>query len=296
MAIGNETESAIAILQRSTNTATLNLVERQAPTAFVGEFSDIAGQEIAAAFAESLAPASVLDACLRYAKTLPPKLSRVLVATGFTGKATAEAAPRVIQNAGISVADCLEHQVSASLVFSQEVLRRGGTAVLDLFDAELRAAIARAQNAEMLAELDSSSATTVATTGDPAKDLRAALAKSDSTTGYVYVADGATIATIATDAANRGAGVRGGEFVPGVFLVADDTVTEPTLIPAGRLVLRDEGLRLEPPAKHASVNMSETPTSPSQQVSLWQTGCVGLIAFRDWTMNTDRVAIVKVTG
>jgi hypothetical protein len=62
------------------------------------------------------------------------------------------------------------------------------------------------------------------------------------------------------------------------------------------LVLRDEGLRLSPPAQHASVNLSATPTSPSGLVSLWQIGGVGLLALREWRMNADRCAIVKVTG
>lgn len=271
-------------------------VEKAAPVSLLGDFEGIDGAAIAGAFAASLAPESILDACIRFAKVLPPNLGRVLVASGAIGAATAESLPRVVESAGVSVSDCPPIQVSAALVFTDEALRKGGAAIQALFETELRSAIARALNAEMLTALDSSASSTVATTGDAAKDLRAALAAADPATGYVYTAPGNVIATLATDPANRGAGVRGGEFVPGVWLVADDTVTEPTLIPAGNLVLRDEGLRLEPPARHASVNLSATPTSPSQLVSLWQTGTVGLIAFREWRMNTDRCAIVKVAG
>jgi hypothetical protein len=283
-------------LARVANPETRKFIEKAAPTSSLGDFEGIDGTAIAGAFAASLAPASILDACLQYAKVLPVKVGKVVVATGGTGTLVAEAAPQVVANAGVSVQDAPPHEVSAILVFTEEVLQKGGAAAQALFETELKSAIARALNAEMLAALDSSATATVATTNDAAKDLRAALAAADPSTGYVYVAPGNTIAVLASDSANRGAGVRGGEFVPGVWLVADDTITEPTLIPAGRLVLRDEGLRLQPPAQHASVNFSATPTSPSQLVSLWQTGTVGLIAFREWRMNTDRCAIVKVTG
>lgn len=286
---------AMSLLKNSPNPEARKIFEKSSPATSLGDLEGIDGSSVADAFAASLAPASVLDACLQYAKTLPPSLSRVLSASGSTGETDTEGNPRVVQSPGLTVAECPPHQVSAVLVFNKDVLLKGA-AVQALFETELRSAIARALNAEMWTQLDSSSTTTVATTGDAVKDLRAALAKADPATGYVYCAKGNVVAAMATDPANRGAGVRGGEFAPGIFLVADDDIAEPTLIPASRLVLQDNGLRLEPPAQHASVSLSATPQSPGEMVSLWQVGAVGLIALRAWRMNTDRCAIVKVTG
>jgi hypothetical protein len=285
-----------AQLKLTANPETRKYFEKAAPTSLLGDFDGVDGAAIAGAFAESLAPASILDACLKFSKVLPVNVGKVLVATGAIGSVIAEAEPRIVADAGISVQDCPPHEVSAILVFTEEALQKGAAAAQALFDTELRSAIVRALNAEMLAALDTSSTTTIASTGDAAKDLRAALAAADPATGYVFTAPGNTIATIAIDPANRGAGVRGGEFVPGVWLVADDAITEPTLIPASNLVLQDEGLRLEPPARHASVNLAASPTSPSALVSLWQTGTIGLLALRSWRMNTDRCTTVKVTG
>jgi hypothetical protein len=283
-----------SLLKNSKNHETRLLVEKASPVTSLGDLQDMDSSEVAEAFAASLAPASVLDACLMFAKVLPVGLNRAMSASGSTGETDTEGNPRVVQSPGLTVAECPPHQVSAVLVFNKDVLLKGDAA-LQVFDTELRSAIARALNTEMWTQLDSSSTTTVATTGDAVKDLRAALAKADPATGYVYAAPGNTVATMATDPANRGAGVRGGEFAPGIFLVADDDIAEPTLIPASRLVLQDNGLRLEPPAQHASVSLAATPQSPGEMTSLWQVNAVGLIAFREWRMNADRCAIVKVT-
>lgn len=200
---------------------------------------------------------------------------------------------RVIADPGVSVADADAYQVATIFAFSLEALKKGGAATQALFDNELRNAIVRGLNAEMRSALDTSSTVTIATTGNAADDLRAALAKADPAAGYVYAAPGNVVAALATDPANRGAGIRGGEFIPGVRLVADDAIDSPTLIPAGALVLRDEGLRLNP-GPQASVNWSASPSSPSTQTSLWQCGCGGVAAFREWRMNADGCTLVKV--
>src|SRR5690606_4323305 len=102
-------------------------------------------------------------------------------------------------------------------------------------------------------------------------------------------------ADLALRVENRaGMGVLGGTFVPGVEVVAIDSMTGLAVIPASRYAAYDAGIELRS-ADHSSVDMREDLASPAELTSLWQTDSSGLILERQW-MVAGSTPIVLVGG
>ncbi len=258
----------------------------------LGEWSPEAAA-LAQAFIASVAESSVLDGITRYATELPTGASKALIASGFSANVATEGDPKVVKRPGLDLGDVEPTKAAAIVVLTKELARFGGQ-FKAILERELAASITRATNAAVLAMLVDTGTTDVAGSGDPLDDLRAGLRAAGPSEGYVVAAPSGDVAWLATHPANRGAGIRGGEFVPGVHLVAIDDATHTTIIPASRLALLDWGLSIAG-AEHASVNMAASPTSPSNVVNLWQTGAVGLLAERRFHLAGDTSGVVTVT-
>jgi hypothetical protein len=259
----------------------------------LGDFTDVAGY-IADAYVASLAPGSVLDSLALYAKVLPRGLRHATLASSEgVAQSVAEGGMKVAKRLTFGEATATAFKVAEAVVATNELINAQGPAILDIFSRELQSAVTRACNAAVLANLVDSSSATVTATSDALSDLRAALRAADPSTGYVYVAPAGVIADLATRVENRGAGVAGGEFVPGVSIVPA-SVDHPTLIPADQIVIRDEGILVSPPAQHASLSMAETPSSPSTVVSMWQTNSTAVLVERSWLMDASRAHVVVV--
>jgi hypothetical protein len=137
-----------------------------------------------------------------------------------------------------------------------------------------------------LGALTTTSVDNIAATGDPLVDLRAGLRAAAPSYGYVVAAEPGYVLDLSTRVENRGAGVRGGDFVSGVSLVAVDGLTGLRVIPASRMALWTTSLSIAP-SSEADVNMSDSPTGPSSVVSLWQSNCRGLLASREFKLAMD---------
>lgn len=78
-------------------------------------------------------------------------------------------------------------------------------------------------------------------------------------------------------------GVGGGEFLTGVSVVPVDAETSAgstvTVIPADRMALSDYGLVIRA-SKEGSIMMSDSPSSPAELVSMWQTNSTAILAER----------------
>jgi len=252
-------------------------------------------QALAASYIASIAEGSLLDQIARYAVPVPLNQRRGIVASGMVGDLANEGAPRVIKNLDISELLTGEPATAmALLVLSEELLQAAGDAGRIMFESELRKAILRAMNERVLLSLTTTSAEIVSGTGDPLADLRAGLRAAPASQGYVVAASTAYTTDLATRTENRGGmGVRGGTFVPGIEIVAVDSIEGLRIIPASHLAFADGGLRVNTTGE-ASVNMADTPTSPSQLVSLFQTNSLGLLAAREFLV-ASKVDLVVVT-
>lgn len=257
------------------------LVQKAAAHAFSDDvWSNADAAALAAAYIGSIAEGSLLDQIVRYGNQLPLKLPHVLVASGFSGDVIAEGDPKVVKSLNLEVADTSTKKAAAILVLSKELVRAtGGRA---LFDAELRKAVTRAINASVLGQLTDSETVTIPAAGDALANLRAGLAAAGPSEGYVVAAPATDVLDLSLRLENRGGmGVRGGTFVPGVQVVAMDDLDGLRVIPASQVSVLDGGLQVRS-AEHATVTMVDSPTSPAEIVSLWQTNQVGLLAERDF--------------
>lgn len=258
-------------------------------------WADPEAQLLAASFIGSVAEPDLLSAIGKYARVVSPGFGRALIATGATGDTKAEGAPRVVKNLDLNVGlhDGM-HQSSATIVVSQELLRATGEAGRSMFEQELVKALIRACNDAVIASLTDTSTITATAGADPLASLRAGIRAAGASSGYVIAMDAGDCGWLATHEANRGGmGVRGGTFVPGVEVVAIDDLSAMYVLPASRLAVFTGGIEMHP-AGHASVNMADSPTSPSQLVSLWQANCVGLMVSRFWRLDGDDNGIVTV--
>jgi len=286
-------DQALSMLQASQNT--------DVARAFAESFDDLwAGpeaQDLAASYLASIAEGSLLDAIARYAVRLNLSQRNGIIASGLVANMVTEGAPRVVQNLDLSkLLTGNPTMAAAMVVMTEDLARFSGDPGRSLFESELRKAVTRAMNSAVLATLTTTSATVVIGTGDPLADLRAGLRSAPASEGYVVAAGTAHANDLATRAENRGGmGVRGGTFVPGVEIVAVDSITGLLIIPASHCALLDAGLRLKA-SGDASVNMADSPTSPSQLVSLFQTNSLGLMAQREFLLASTEDAVIVTAG
>lgn len=257
-----------------------------------------AAQELSAAYVASIAEQSALDSIARYARKLPESgLGRAIVASGSVGDIIAEGHPKIVRSLGLDIGTADPKKSVGAVVLTNELLRKGGREVLQMFETELVAAVTRGANRSILNMF--SGATSVAGTGDPLEDLRVGLRAAGPSQGYVVLGDSGAVADLATRVENKGASVRGGEFCAGVSLVAMDGdligTSGPSLlvIPASRLTVWAGPIELRR-SREASFDMSDTPSSPAVQVSLFQTGSHGLIVEREWRIGGDLSGAVLV--
>lgn len=246
----------------------------------------------------SIADLSLLDSLARYAMAVPPQVSKVMVAAGATGSSVEESGLKLVRKLSVSKGEVSPLKALAAVAVTREMLNAGGPQFLARFEQELASAVTAASNAEVLAffaALAGSNQIAVASVGDPLADLRAGLQAAEASHGYVIAAAPGQVADLATRVeAKPGFTVRGGEFRPGIRIVAVDGHEGMTIIPASPLAIFDGGLDVRS-AGEASVNVADSAEAPAVLVSLWQTGTLGLLAERHFHI-AGRVLPVTVGG
>jgi len=253
--------------------------------------------ELAAAYTASIAELSILDALKKYARPLPTATSgRVLVASGAVGNVIAEGDPKVVGNLILSLGDFTPIKSAGVVAMTKELIQIGGDAVVRLFEAELAKAVARTTNTEIINQFGA--AISIASTGDALQDLKAGIAACGPSDGYVAVCGGGLAADLALRPENKlGAGLRGGEYVPGLSIVGVDDGLESSgngqilVIAASRLAVWDRGLELRR-SDEADVNFAASPTSPSTMTNLFQTGTRALLIERNWHLAGEFDAVL----
>jgi hypothetical protein len=293
IALERHPENIVPALQRSTNEALTKAVAAHVTLDTVWQDAD--AQALARSFIASVGEPDVLTAIARYASVLTKASSRVLIATGFAGDTLAEGFPKAVRRLDLNLGPDTNYTKSLALVVcSNELLSKTDDAGLKLFETELAKAVVRAANAAVIAALVDSSTTSAAAGADPLASLRAGLMAAGPSSGYVVAAPAGWVAWLSTHEANRGGmGVRGGTFSPGVEIIAIDDATTMHVIPAERLSYWDGGLELRATTA-ATVDMADTPATPGEKVSLWQTNSSGLLVERFWRIEGDTSGVVVV--
>lgn len=252
-----------------------------------------AGRQLADSYLRTVESENLFDAVARYALPIPADLRRVLVAAGAVANVAAEGAPKVVTRCGLNLADQEPSKLAAILVLTKELAASTDQAAVRLFEQELRSAIIMALNAAIIAQV-MPDAEAVAGGQNAVESLQAGLAAASDSQGYVVATTARVTRELALTAEGR-MGIRGGEYIPGVTVLPaleeDSNSPQLIVIPASRLSLTDLGLTISS-AAHASVAMSESPESPAELVSLWQTGSTGLLVEREFRMHAAAPAVV----
>lgn len=244
---------------------------------------------LASAYIATIADASILDSLARYARPIPPSLDRAMIATGATANIVGEGELKATTTLAVSLAPAAQTKVVGLAIMSAEVANLAGDAAVQLFERELTNALLREMNATVLGLVVDTSAIQVPATGDWIADLRAGLAAAPASHGYVAVAaPGVVAALVASEVNKGGAGIAGGELLPGLAVVPVEGAIGLTIIPASRHAIRDHGLVIRQ-ARHATVEIN------GASVSLWQSNLRGVLAERafDLVPGPDPVVIVQ---
>lgn len=234
------------------------------------------GKVLADAFFGSLANVSLIDAALAAgAKRIPENLHVGLFASGASASTTPEAAPTAVTRLTTDVRSLTATRADALIITSKELAQSENGAATSLIANELRTRVTAASNIALLSMLTSTSATAGT---DAIANLKAGLAAADDSRAYVVGATPADTRALALNAEGR-MGIFGGEYVPGVHVVAVDDIAHMTVIPVDSLAVVDYGAAVEM-AGEADVQMSDSPSGAAASVSLWQTNSVGVLVHR----------------
>lgn len=252
-----------------------------------------AADDLASAFLESIAERSIIEQLRRYGRAMPRATGRVILASDVVGDVVAEGDPKPTKHLTLTPSTLQPTKAVATIVMSRELSGALGREGRKLFENELRSSVARASNQSILSAL-TLNAPTVSSVGDPLADLRAGLEAAPASEAYVVAMPSRAVVDLSTRAeAGPDLGIRGGEFRPGISIVAIDGATDSVVIPVTRCAIWDSGLRLRS-AGQAVVDMRDDPQAEPERISLWQAGMLGLLAERSWALvQADGVIVVE---
>ncbi len=248
----------------------------------------------AQAFVGSIADGSLLDQLARFGRRLPSNRP-VLIATGATGDIRREGQLKVVRQLELEAGIPDVATAVAIVALSAELVWSMGGEGRRIFEQELRNAVLRATNLEVLAMLVNSDSASVSGTGSAVGDLAAGLAAVGAASAYIAVAPPGIVAALALSEANKsGMAITGGELLPNLAVVSVAGVTAMTVIAADKIAVLDAGIVLRP-SSEASVNLSDSPTAPSTLTSMFQTNVVGLLVERMFAVagGGNQVAVVE---
>lgn len=247
-----------------------------------------------AAYLESVAQLSGLDALKQYARPILAGSRHVMIGSGFTADAATEGTPKVVRSPSMTLGDIEPHKSIALIVATKELMMTGGDEALALLDREMSKSITTAINSAIYDHFDDSNVEVIyGGNEDALADMRLAIRSVAPSDGYVVIVPQGVCADLALrPEAGPNFSMNGGEFRPGLHIVeASPVENRMMVIPASRCAVYDNGLELRPSGE-AAVEMSDDPQGTGELVSLWQSGSVGLLAERSWHIGGDAVACI----
>lgn len=245
------------------------------------------GRAMSDAYLAEAAPANLADAVKTHAVPIPVFGRKVHAYAGIIAEGVPEGWAKPVSALEVSTPETERTKVAAILAVTREVLRDDTPGGADLFRRLLKDSVIRASNIAFLAALPAPS-NTVPAGANAVASLNAGLGAAVAAGHYVVAARPDICRELALASDGR-MPVGGGEFSPGITVLPVEfpTSVQPDLIviPADRIAMKDSGLIVR--ASHdASIELAQNPGSASSpatganMVSLFQTGCVGLLVER----------------
>lgn len=249
-------------------------------------------RQIAAGFIEGLRSVSAFDAMLPFARRLPLRTALAIVTATASGSTVAEGALKPITRLTLAAGGLEPQKATSIVVVSDELLRFGFSAAVDLLNAELRGGVSASTNQKFLSDL-ADGIVPVSSTGDPLADLRAALAvvSTQGTSRSFWIVSPAVAVQLATYSGSDGKPAfptmtPNGGNIQGVSVLVSDQVPEDTngpqslIVDASQLALGDEVVTLRS-TRQGDLVMDSAPGSGEQEVvSMFQTNSAALLAER----------------
>lgn len=270
-----------------------NIVERAAGHTLTDAWGSAGGRELALAYLGEIAERDALSVLSMFARTIPLTMNRALVATGAAAGPVGEGLPKVVRDLTLNDLSADPVKIVSLVVLLAELIDSTDGAARALFERELEKAVIAGGNNE-IPRAFISFGTTAATPGaDMRGTLRNMLEVAEPSTGYILFAPAGTVQGMAADAFALNMTPQGGEFAPRIFVLPwepSSSDSDLALVPASRCAMKDYGLVIDS-ARHATVDMSDTPESPSEDVSLWQTNSVGVVVERRFAIVPSAPAV-----
>lgn len=253
-------------------------------------------QALAQGFIASIAERSLFDVIYRYGRPMP-KPGRIMIGSGgaTADGVTVEAGNIPWVDHALSIDDAAAHKTAAIVALTKELAMTGGPAFERLFSVELENAIVEALNQAVVNALLTGAPGSASAGSTALASLQAGLAELDRPAAVVVAAEPGDIAELALSDANKlGAGLRGGELLPGVAIVPVPGITDMVLFEVSQAAIWDGGLTVDR-AEHADlVTHFDSHGEPTDRISLWQTGAVAIRGVRSWAIGgAPQVVVVS---
>ncbi len=242
-------------------------------------------QQVDAAFQDSMRPYSLFDAAFPYAAQLPLKSRIALTSGGLEASGVTEGVKKAVRRLTFSVEFLAALRVAVFIIASDELLRFGHSAGLQLLDRELRGGVVDGTNAEFTTFLAADS-TATPSSGNILADLAVALAAISTTgRGRFFAACSPLVATqLATMPGAGGeqafpgftpAGgvISGVQFIP-CAVPTDSTGSALIVVDATQLALGADVVTLAA-SKQTNIQLDDDPgAGASDSVSMFQTDSI----------------------
>jgi hypothetical protein len=270
----------------------------------------VAFQTLASAWFESLRSISMLDALLTDARRIPQGVRFAVTTATAAGNAVAQGAWTPVSKMSFVGDNLTPKKALALVVVDEALIELGGALAQNVLAAELRLAVALAGDAVVAAAL-LAGITPAASTGDARHDLRVVLAAvplKQSSKPYVLTSPDAVkqLALLGvTDGppAFPDASIPGGGSVSGMPLLGLDILSgypgglgDLLLVVDAAQCAGDSGDIVLTVSDQGTIQMSDSPSGPADEVSLFQTNSIALKGDREFVFDkvrTNAVAAIK---
>jgi len=267
-------------------------IEKAAASTLEDVWGTETGNELSVAFLNSIAQRSVFDLLEAYGKLLPMGAPSGFLASGAAiGSQVEEGGLKVVKRLNIHGESIQWTKVLAMIVATAELLRTGAEGP---FIQELENQVITATNTAVLALLTNRQQ--LNGSGDAVADLELGLSEAVRSNHYVVAATSRYARSLALRSPNGRMPIAGGQFIDGVSVVEVDeqgSSERMIIIPTSRAAVWKTYLRISQ-SEEASVDMRDSPGSPAQPTSFFQTNSRGLLVERAIAANFSDIPVIEV--
>lgn len=253
------------------------------------------GKRIADYYLASVRNQDLLGSLLTYGKNIPEDLGHVVAVSGAIASNVNEGQLKPLVRSTLSGHTLPVYKSAGLAAVSKELMLATQNEARTLFENELQNAVVAGTN-ETLLTIPTPTPVAADSSGDIVADLENALAALPNSNNVIVATTTGNCRKLSIRSQNN-MGINGGEFVPGVHIVPaiEDSSSAPVLVAyaADRIAVADVEFNVRR-ANEASINMADSPESPGELVSLWQTNMLGVMVERFFKVHFESDSVVEV--